>query len=221
MGLLPTALDTLGWSVLLGGDLERAKAMFEENLTLFKELGDKRGASYSLEGLACVAGAEGDVVRAARLFGAAEALMEAIGSRLAPQEIDMLEPYRAGVRSRLGEEAWDEAVAEGGTMGLDEAIEYALSDGESTTTSSQAPEDQPPAHEDQPPPPPRNALTHREEEVAHLLARGLTNRQISEELFLSERTVHRHVSNVLKKLGVPSRAQVTKKMAERHPSNAD
>jgi non-specific serine/threonine protein kinase len=55
--------------------------------------------------------------------------------------------------------------------------------------------------------------------VARLLARGLTNRRIAEELFLSERTVHRHVSNVLKKLGVSSREQVAAKMAERHPSN--
>jgi non-specific serine/threonine protein kinase len=51
-------------------------------------------------------------------------------------------------------------------------------------------------------------LTRREREVAYLVARGLTNRQISEELFISERTVHAHVRKILKKLGLRSRAQI-------------
>ena len=46
------------------------------------------------------------------------------------------------------------------------------------------------------------------EEVAALVARGLTNRQIASELHLSERTVENHVSNILRKLGFVSRAQV-------------
>jgi non-specific serine/threonine protein kinase len=65
------------------------------------------------------------------------------------------------------------------------------------------------------------ALTRREREVAELVTRGLTNRRIAEELFLSERTVHRHVSSVLKKLGVTSREHVATKMADRQPSNTD
>jgi DNA-binding NarL/FixJ family response regulator len=45
-------------------------------------------------------------------------------------------------------------------------------------------------------------------EVAELVARGLTNRQISTELMLSEHTVATHVRNILKKLGLDSRNQV-------------
>lgn len=51
-------------------------------------------------------------------------------------------------------------------------------------------------------------LTPREREVATLVARGLTNRQIAAELVVSERTVHSHVRNLLDKLQVSSRAQV-------------
>ena len=48
-------------------------------------------------------------------------------------------------------------------------------------------------------------LTAREREVLGLLAEGLTNRQIAERLVLSEHTVHRHVTNILRKLDLPSR----------------
>ncbi len=48
-------------------------------------------------------------------------------------------------------------------------------------------------------------LTRREHEVLGLLAEGLTNRQIAERLVVSEHTVHRHVTNILRKLGLPSR----------------
>jgi DNA-binding NarL/FixJ family response regulator len=48
-------------------------------------------------------------------------------------------------------------------------------------------------------------LTTREREVLCVLAEGLTNQQIAERLVLSEHTVHRHVTNILRKLGLPSR----------------
>jgi non-specific serine/threonine protein kinase len=51
-------------------------------------------------------------------------------------------------------------------------------------------------------------LSAREREVAELIARGMTNRQIAERLVISERTVDRHVSNMFAKLGVGTRAQL-------------
>jgi LuxR family maltose regulon positive regulatory protein len=48
-------------------------------------------------------------------------------------------------------------------------------------------------------------ITRREREVLGLLAQGLTNRQIAERLVVSEHTVHRHVTNILRKLGLSSR----------------
>jgi DNA-binding NarL/FixJ family response regulator len=56
-----------------------------------------------------------------------------------------------------------------------------------------------------PGPMPLGGLTRREREVVRLLAEGLTNRQIAERLVLSEHTVHRHVTNLLRKLELPSR----------------
>ncbi len=41
--------------------------------------------------------------------------------------------------------------------------------------------------------------------MLRLLAEGLTNRQIADRLVISEHTVHRHVTNILRKLDLPSR----------------
>lgn len=48
-------------------------------------------------------------------------------------------------------------------------------------------------------------LTAREREVLRLVAAGLTNRQTADRLVVSEHTVHRHITNILRKLGLPSR----------------
>jgi DNA-binding NarL/FixJ family response regulator len=59
--------------------------------------------------------------------------------------------------------------------------------------------------------PPDNSskLSARELEVLRLLATGATNRMVADQLFLSERTVARHVSNIFGKLDVSSRAAAT------------
>ena len=66
-----------------------------------------------------------------------------------------------------------------------------------------APIVEPTAHTQQHP------LTPREVEVLRLIAAGKTNKVIAKELFLSKRTVDRHVSNILTKLGIASRSAAT------------
>jgi DNA-binding NarL/FixJ family response regulator len=58
-------------------------------------------------------------------------------------------------------------------------------------------------------------LTPREHEIALLIAQGLSNRQIADELVISPATAARHVANILAKLGFSSRAQVAS-WAARH-----
>jgi len=59
------------------------------------------------------------------------------------------------------------------------------------------------------------ALTPREEEVAVLVSRGLTNRQVASELSISEHTVATHIAKILKKLGLSSRSRLSAWVAER------
>lgn len=62
----------------------------------------------------------------------------------------------------------------------------------------------------------RHGLTSRELEILRFLATGQTNKMIAAGLFISERTVDRHVSNILAKLNVSSRAAATAYAYEHH-----
>ena len=86
-------------------------------------------------------------------------------------------------------------------MSMEQAIEYAISQRKPLTALS--PESEQPSSDEHP------TLTAREKEVAVLVTHGLTNRQIAQELVLSQHTVDKHVKNILKKLGLHSREHVT------------
>jgi DNA-binding NarL/FixJ family response regulator len=105
--------------------------------------------------------------------------------------------------------AFSGARADGAAMNSGEVVEYALSDEAhappaSTTASGRSPIGARPV-----------TLTRREEEVATLVARGLTNRQIASELSISEHTVANHVARAMRKLGLSSRSQLAAWVAER------
>jgi DNA-binding CsgD family transcriptional regulator len=174
---------------------------FEEALRVSQNLGAKPFFIDALEGMASLAAALEDSIRAAHLWGAAQTPRELTSIALSPGERALHEPYLASSRSRLGEEAWTEALTEGRAMSLEEASPYALTKAETDRSARQAPEQTPTGKT-------TGELTRREEEIAALVARDLTNRQIAKELAISERTAGNHVAKILRKLGLRSRPQI-------------
>ena len=197
---------TVGWMGLLtfwsGDDQNLAEGFLKEGLALNREIESWDYVAYCLEGFAGLAGERGQGARAAQLWGAAEVLRTNIGAPPTPETRPYYEPSMATARARLGEAAWEAVWAEGSTMSAEEAVEYALSE-----EVARAPESPPAVRRTD------NPLTRREKEVAVLVARGLTNRQIAHELVISERTVDKHITNLLKKLNLHAREQVAVRMA--------
>jgi predicted ATPase/DNA-binding SARP family transcriptional activator/DNA-binding CsgD family transcriptional regulator len=195
----------LGFIELIRGDHESAAPLLEESLRALRGSEDKFCLAYGIFFLAAVAAARARPCRAARLWGAAESLREEIGvvslTHLELEAYDY-EGRVSAARSMLGDEApWEAAFAQGKAMSADEATEYALF--EEATPSPEGP-----SAGDGTDVLLTGPLTPREREVAQWVARGLTNRQIASNLHLSERTIENHVSNILRKLGLASRAQV-------------
>jgi DNA-binding CsgD family transcriptional regulator/tetratricopeptide (TPR) repeat protein len=206
------ALYVLAMVAHASGDQERAKGLFEEGLALAAEMRDEANIAYYLERLAAVAASEGRLRRAAHLWGAAEALLETIEATAYTHRADrsLHQDQVTAARARLDETSWTAAWSEGRAMSSEQAVEYALSAEAlappgTSRKSRRTRADGLPA---------KDTLTRREEEVAVLVARGLTNRQIASELSISERTVETHVRNILKKLGLNSRAQLAARIAE-------
>ena len=108
------------------GDYPPAHACLQESLTMCQEHGEKEITVHALEGCAELAYQQHQTNRASRLWGAAHAFREAIGSPLSPRCREENEHNVAAVRKVLGEEAFRAAWAEGQTMTAEQAIEYAL-----------------------------------------------------------------------------------------------
>jgi predicted ATPase/DNA-binding SARP family transcriptional activator/DNA-binding CsgD family transcriptional regulator len=204
-------LPSLGMVTLSHHDVEEAARYFEEGLAMVRDIRYKTVIFFHLMGLAAVAALRGQARRAAKLYGAGEALRETGGfsfSALASSEYDY-ESYLALVRAGLEDAEFEAAWSEGRRMPIEDAIEYALSmedasaAGDTRDRAALAP------------------LTRRERGVALLIGRGYTNRRIAEELGITERTVEVHVSKVLRKLGLRSRTQIATWIMRRGPGGVE
>jgi len=199
-----TSLNNLELVALCQGDYARAAKLSSESLRLSEESLDHQLVTWSLDALAAVCGQQGYVGRAARLWGAAEVLREASDFSQPPDDKKVLEPFLEAARSRLDLATFQAAWEEGRAMTEQQAIRYALSEEEQNAPTLDAvPERQQP-HDER-----TQRLTAREQEVALLVGRGLTNRRIAQELSISEHTAANHIGKILKKLRLRSRAQIS------------
>jgi hypothetical protein len=121
------ALYTLAEAAWASDEHGRAARYFREALVLASEAADKTSSAYCMQGLAAVAGARSETQRAARLLGAAEALLEAAGTPIyVTADHDLHQRVESAAREKLGEKQWTAAWDEGRAMGFEEAVAYTL-----------------------------------------------------------------------------------------------
>lgn len=189
------------WSLSLveweNNDLHRLWEAVRESLQLARRLNEQVVVGLCIEILAWNAAVRNEPQRAARLLGGAAGIWRRIGAPLFAIRplIGYHDQHQAQLRACLGVEQAESASNNGAQMSIQEVIAFALGETAQRSQSRSAGED-------------GAALTAREMEVAHLIAEGLSNRQIAAKLVIASRTAEGHVEKILRKLCFSSRAQV-------------
>jgi predicted ATPase/DNA-binding CsgD family transcriptional regulator len=188
----------LGCVAFARGDLIEAQALYRQCLAILWEVEDTWLIAASLEKLARVALAQEQAAWAAQLCGAAEVLREVTGATRPPIERADYEYTIAAARTQLGEKTFAATLAEGRTMTPQQAFAaQELAAGQQARTMRKSAIRLLPMH--------LPGLTAREVDVLRLVAEGLTDIQVAEQLVLSPRTVSTHLRSIYSKLGINSR----------------
>lgn len=191
----------LGLTAWRAERLELAAGHFVEALDGHYRVGDWWFMVYDLRGLAAALFDHGLPEPAARLLGAAQNLGEALGEVHSPIGTNTWGALTERVQTRLSATAFAQCWEEGRLLSRDQAVRAAV-DAAAEVASIQQPLTPPVVGK------PPDALTRREREVALLLARGYSDRQIADELSIAVSTVGVHVHHILDKLALRSRWQV-------------
>ncbi|MFE7423512.1 protein kinase [Rhodococcus sp. NPDC057529] len=190
------SLWALGIDMWRQGNIERSVRLLEQSMEITRIVHSPRLAASGLEALAWIACEEQDARRAAILMGAAAELARSVGS-LAVIHSSLFVYHsecESNARVQLGDASFIANQRKGERLGFDAAIAFALH--EKPSGSSVSAEEA------------SRHLTRREHEVAHLIAEGMTNQKIAQQLVISPRTAQGHVEHILAKLGFTSRAQI-------------
>ena len=198
-GYLLNYLAQANW---LRGDRRRGEGLAREAAACKHAVDDRIGLTMVLETLAQMAAELGQHERAACLLGSAERVRDESSLTLIELFRSQHERTVSIIVRGIGQRSFDAAFAPGRAMTIIEAVAFAVQD--------QRPPKLAPAVK----PKPRTVLTGRQLEIARLVAEDLSNNQIADRLFLSERTVETHITNILNRLGLNSRVQLGRWVAD-------
>jgi predicted ATPase/DNA-binding CsgD family transcriptional regulator len=185
-------LWVLGFDTWLQGGPDAA-ALARSGLAIQRGFNDPVGVALIIELLAWIAASDGEARRAAALLATAESVWALIGTTIAAFG-PALGTHRAGCEARVRAALSPPELAAASRQGRQPTVEAAIASILDRPAASG--------------PPRASPLTAREQEIAALVAEGLSNRAIAARLVISTRTVDGHVERILAKLGFSSRAQV-------------
>ena len=197
------SLWATGMAELQRGDPAHAVSLFEEGLRLTRSVDDPLSAAWFLDVLAWVGAAAQEFDRAATLRGAAMSMWQIVDGPTVrfPSLLVHRDECRLQIVGAIGERGYEAALRRGRALTFAGAVSFALREKNGETEPE--------------PVVTATNLTRREQQVAELVAQGLTNKAIAEQLVISPRTAQGHVEHVLAKLGFTSRAQIAAWSVER------
>lgn len=187
---------------LAEGDFEAAAVLAKQSMSWGREHGN---AALDLDTLVTVSGIlalRGQPRQAAQIIGTIDMLSDRTEVKLQQWEQHDYDRYVALLRRQLGTTAFETLRNQGRGMTQEQAIEYALEATGPVALTGKAPTSRQAVKQE------FGGLTEREREVAGLISQGKSNREIAKLLVVTERTVEKHVENILSKLGFASRTQI-------------
>jgi ATP/maltotriose-dependent transcriptional regulator MalT len=202
---MASSLRLLARVAAFEGDYPAARARYQESLAIGSQGSHNLNIPSSLEGLADVVAMQGEPAWAARLWGTAQALRQARGIPLPPVYRADYDRVVAAACSQHGEQAFAAAWAQGRTMTPEQALAAEDQQILPTPTPSSRPTATSP-----------DGLTAREVEVLRLVAQGLPDAQVAQQLVISSHTVNSHLKAIYGKIGVSSRSAATRYAVEQH-----
>jgi predicted ATPase/DNA-binding CsgD family transcriptional regulator len=183
------------------GDRQLAEVQARAGAATKHVIDDRAGLQLLLETLAWMAAEGGVYARASVILGSAEHVRRASGLEIPDAQRQQHERSTALALEALGQRTYDESYERGLAMTTEDAVAFAVEDRlPSKSTRIVKPRTE-------------IRLTKRELEIARLIANEMTSRDVATRLFISERTVEAHVTNMLNKLGLNSRIELARWLA--------
>ncbi|WP_089302962.1 ATP-binding protein [Haloechinothrix alba] len=198
------SLGIAGLAVWHQGDPETAVSLENQSLRLKRLMNEQLGIGLCLEAIAWITTAQAPE-RAAELIGAAQNQWDAIETSTSalPGLSHLHEQAVYRVRDALGNDSYEAAWRSGNQLTTAAAVRLALDETAGEVADRPAGS---PSHTD--------LMTKRERQIAELVARGFTNKDIAGRLVIAKRTVDTHIEHILSKFGFHSRNQIIAWMTE-------
>lgn len=206
--MLALALRRMGVIALRHSRLQRAEILLRESLTHSIALSSPNGIVAAAAAVAGVLLARAQSAEAAHLLAAAAAVGAATGDQLVSLDRTMFDAHIDAARARLGPQAFEEIWSQGSAVAPEHAVAY-IAELSVTRGDVPAPSGAPAAVAG------ADILTPRERQVAALVARGHSNREIANILHVEVKTVEAHITHIIGKLGASSRVQIATWALER------